>query len=118
MHPKQDNKTPSERPKRGSRLRRLLGSPADIESRIRAVFTASEVAAMSALRRVSLDVILATIERNDRLDLDVYRDAIRREVSWAVTAPPRRFVQAFSRKRLHAHVRRRRVLRAVHGDRP
>jgi hypothetical protein len=65
MHPKQDNKAPSERPERGTRLRPSARLAADIEPRVRAVFTVTKVAAMSALRRISLEVILETIERND-----------------------------------------------------
>jgi hypothetical protein len=81
---------------------------------MRLVFTADEIAAMSALRRAALDVILASLERDERLAfIQEHAAAIRDELAWIGTVPPRLLMQAFSSKRLRARERRRRVLRVV-----
>lgn len=98
---------------------RLGGSPEDIDRRLRAVFSEAEAAAMSPLRRDCVDVILAAVER-DGLELNTYREAIRSELHWVETAPPRLLLSAFSAKRLTTRLRRRSTLRPVprSGDVP
>ena len=103
---------------RGSAARRTdplgVGTPADREQRWRLVFSGDEIAAMDALRRAALDVILASLAREGGLAfLREHAAAIRTELAWVATAPPRLLPRAFSRERLRAHERRRRVLRVV-----
>jgi hypothetical protein len=59
-------------------------------------------------------VILASLAREDGLVfVQEHAAAIRAELAWIGTAPPRLLMRAFSRERLRVRERRRRVLRVV-----
>ena len=59
-------------------------------------------------------MILASLASDQGLAfVQEHAAAIRAELTWVSTAPPRLFLRAFSPERLRAHEQRRRVLRMV-----